>query len=73
MPNAPDASFFAVPLPSLRTLVVESGFDTQDFIENLASSTNLTALRSLDFTESTELHSTSAEARVAGCITPFSA
>lgn len=73
VPNAPDASFFDVPLPYLQTLVVESGFDTQAFIENLASSTNLTALRSLDFTESTELHSTWADAREAGCITPFSA
>ncbi len=73
VPNAPDASFFAVPLPYLSTLQVESGFDTQDFIDNLASSGNLTALRSLDFTESTELHSTWADAREEGCITPFAA
>lgn len=73
VPNAPDASFFTVPLPQLSTLVVESGFDTQDFIENLASSSNLTALRSLDFTESTELQSTWADAREKGCVTPFTA
>ncbi len=73
MPTAPDASFFTVPLPHLSTLVVESGSDTQNFIENLASSTNLTALWSLDFTESTELQSTWADEREPGFVTPFQA
>ena len=51
VPSAPDKSFFEVENHSLRNLVVQAGYDHQNFIENLASSNNLTELMALDFTE----------------------
>lgn len=51
VPSAPDKSFFEVENHSLRNLVVQVGYDHQNFIENLASSSNLTELISVDFTE----------------------
>lgn len=69
VPNAPDASFFAVPLPHLSSLRIGGNFDTQNFIENLAASSNLPALKTLDFTESTEVQMTWAKDRQAGLVT----
>jgi hypothetical protein len=51
VPSAPDKSFFEVENHSLRNLVVQAGYDHQNFIDNLANSGNLTELMSLDFTE----------------------
>ncbi|NTX58145.1 hypothetical protein [Myxococcus sp. CA039A] len=73
VPNAPDASIFAQSLPHLRALRIGGSFDTQGFIENLASATNLPALTSLDFTESTELQMTWAKDRDDACVTSFEA
>lgn len=72
VPNAPDASFFQVPLPHLSMLRVGGNFDTQSFIDNLASSNNLRGLMTLDFTESAELQSTWASTRAVGAVTAFS-
>ena len=58
VPNAPDVNFFSHPLPNLHTLRIGGGFDTQSFIDNMAVSTNMPSLKSLDFTESTELQFT---------------
>lgn len=73
VPNAPDASFFDVPLPHLNLLRIGGGFDTQHFIEHLAAARTLPALGLLDFTESTELQFTWADAREADAVTPFAA
>lgn len=73
VPNAPDASFFEVPLPHLNMLRIGGGCDTQQFIEQLAASHTLPALGLLDFSESTELQFTWADARDAEAVTPFAA
>ncbi|WP_313437988.1 hypothetical protein [Stenotrophomonas sp.] len=73
VPNAPDASFFEVPLPHLNILQIGGGCDTQHFIEHLAASRNLPALGLLDFTESTELQFTWADVREAEAVTPLAA
>jgi len=73
VPNAPDARFFDVPLPHLNVLQIGGGYDTQHFIEHLAASRNLPALGLLDFSESTELQFTWADARQADAVTPFAA
>lgn len=73
VPNAPDASFFDVPLPHLNILQIGPGSDTQRFIEHLAASRNLPALGLLDFSESTELQFTWADEREADAVTPFAA
>ncbi len=73
VPNAPDASFFDVPLPHLNILQIGPGSDTQRFIEHLAASGNLPALGLLDFSESTELQFTWADEREADAVTPFAA
>lgn len=73
VPNAPDAAFFEVPLPHLHSLHIGGGSDTQRFIDNLAASRNLPALGLLDFSESTELQFTWADAREADAVTPFAA
>ncbi|MDP9899781.1 hypothetical protein [Variovorax ginsengisoli] len=54
VPNAPDADFFAVPLPQLTCLCIGAHFDTQRFIGNLAKAAQLPGLKLLDFSESTE-------------------
>jgi hypothetical protein len=69
VPNAPDFNFFARPLPNLHSLRIGGGFDTQDFVENLAGSTNLPGLKKLDFTESTELQFTWKEKRDKDAVT----
>lgn len=73
MPNAPDATFFDVPLPHLRMLRIGDSSDTQHFIDALAGSSNLPALGLLDFSESSELQFTWSESRPEGSITPFAA
>lgn len=72
LPNSPNRDFFQVPLPQLATLRIGGNFDTQQFIDNLAASSNLPNLRLLDFTESTELQSTWADVREDGLVTRFS-
>ncbi|SMR83986.1 MULTISPECIES: hypothetical protein [Stenotrophomonas] len=71
VPNAPDAAFFEVPLPHLHSLRIGGGSDTQRFIDNLVASRNLPALGLLDFSESTELQFTWADAREPDAVTPF--
>ncbi|WP_174423935.1 hypothetical protein [Cupriavidus basilensis] len=73
VPNAPDLSFFQIPLPRLSTLRIGGGSDTQQFIDGLAASGNLPGLMLLDFTESTELQTTWAPDRLAGAVTTFAA
>nr|WP_315847207.1 hypothetical protein [uncultured Achromobacter sp.] len=73
VPNAPDATFFQVPLPQLSMLRIGGGSDTQDFIDNLAASGNLPALGLLDFTESSELQFSWARSRPETAVTPFAA
>lgn len=73
VPNAPDATFFEVPLPHLQSLRIGGGFDTQHFIERLAASQNMPALGLLDFTESSEVQFTWADERQADAVTPFAA
>ncbi|MEG0184158.1 MAG: hypothetical protein RR704_11975 [Stenotrophomonas sp.] len=73
VPNAPDATFFEVPLPHLHSLRIGGGFDTQHFIERLATARNLPALGLLDFTESSEVQFTWAEQRQVDAVTPFAA
>ena len=73
VPNAPDASFFELALPHLNMLRIGGGCDTQQFIEQLAASHTLPALGLLDFSESTELQFTWADARDAEAVTPFPA
>lgn len=55
-PSAPDAAFFEIDAPHLRLLNVDAGYDTQDFMANLARSTRLTGLRSLQFGEYNEAY-----------------
>lgn len=71
LPNAPDATFFDVPLPHLWTLRIGGAVDTQNFIENMANSSNMPKLGTLDFTESSELQSRWADKRAPSSITPF--
>ncbi|BBA39621.1 MULTISPECIES: hypothetical protein [Burkholderia] len=73
VPNAPDAHFFDVPLAHLERLRIGGGDDTQQFIEHLAGSDNLSSLGWLDFSESTALHSTWKRERDAGSVTSFDA
>lgn len=73
VPNAPDASFFDVALPQLATLRIGAGWDTQNFIDNLAAANTLPALGRLDFSESTALRSMWADARPEGTVTPYAA
>jgi hypothetical protein len=69
VPNAPDASFFAQSLPHLGSLRIGANFDTQHFIDNFAASSNLPQLKTLDFTESTEVLMTWAKNRQPGLVT----
>jgi hypothetical protein len=71
VPNAPDVSFFELPLAHLTSLRVGGGHDTQKFIDNLSSTKNLPSLGLLDFTESTELQFTWAKNRAEGSVTSF--
>jgi hypothetical protein len=71
VPNAPNAEFFAVPLPQLTSLCIGAQFDTQAFIRNLAAAANLPALTLLDFSESMELQMTWPAERAPDGITAF--
>jgi hypothetical protein len=51
MPSAPDASFFAVKNNCIEYLNIDAGFDTQNFIHNLARFHSLPCLRSLEWGE----------------------
>ncbi|MGG6344951.1 hypothetical protein ACQ5SA_17075 [Stenotrophomonas indicatrix] len=73
VPNAPDPAFFEVPLPHLHSLRIGGGSDTQRFIDNLVASRNLPALGLLDFSESTELQFSWADAREPDAVTSFAA
>jgi hypothetical protein len=69
VPNAPDADFFQAPLAHLTLLQIGPGYDTQRFIDNLAASRNLPALKTLDFAESRELQGRWADQREPGAVT----
>lgn len=71
LPNAPDASVFQVDLPHLELLHIGAGCDTQGFVDNLAASSNLPRLRTLDFSESTELQHTWSHQRQDDAVTSF--
>ena len=51
IPSAPNADFFTIPLPDLKRFIVQAGMDHQDFIANLAKSSCMPALFSLDFAD----------------------
>lgn len=71
VPNAPDASFFEVPLERLEYVRIGSAFDTQGFIGNLARSERLPSLHIVDFAESGQWHAEWADARSQHLVTPF--
>lgn len=66
-PSAPDASFFEVREHPLRYLNLDAGYDTQNFIANLASSSLFPGLQSLEWGE---YHETYLDNFPQGC-TPF--
>ncbi|KXX69364.1 hypothetical protein [Flammeovirga sp. SJP92] len=51
LPSAPNNDFFKIPHLQISSLSIQAGYNHQNFIENLAESENLKALRSLDYTE----------------------
>lgn len=51
VPCAPNESFFNVDNLKIEELIIRSGLDHQDFIQNLARSKNLPKLVSLDFSD----------------------
>ena len=53
-PSAPDTNFFQLGKRPLRLLSVDAGYDTQDFIRNLANSTCFPNLVCLEFGEYNE-------------------
>ncbi len=55
-PSAPDKSFFAVGPRPLTNLCIDAGYDTQDFIRNLAQSTAFSGLQLLDWREYNETY-----------------
>jgi len=55
VPSAPNKSFFEIGKHPLRQLVVQAGYNAQDFIENFAESNNFYNLGALDFSD---LHDT---------------
>lgn len=73
VPNAPDASFFTVPLPALGFLRIGGGYDTQRFVANLARASNLPSLYALDFSESIDVFLRWPEGEYPPRPTPFSA
>ena len=56
VPSAPDATFFSMKHPSLHYLSVDSGYDTQNFIGNLADNSCFPELRALEFGEFNETY-----------------
>lgn len=55
-PSAPDAAFFTVLDHPLRYLNVDAGYDTQNFISNLADSRSFPGLQNLEFGEYNETY-----------------
>ena len=51
VPSAPDKSFFDIGEHPLRQLIVQAGYNSQDFIENFAESGNFYQLGALDFSD----------------------
>lgn len=51
VPSAPDQSFFDIEHKCLRSMVVQAGWDRQNFLENLSASNNFPVLCALDFAE----------------------
>ena len=66
VPSAPDKSFFEIGPLKLGELVVQAGYDRQNFIENLADSNNFPDLRFLDYSDYRFVFS-----EMAGTETPF--
>jgi hypothetical protein len=66
-PSAPNADFFRVDERPLKFLSVDAGYDTQDFIRNLARSSCFPDLRCLEFGEYNEKYMEDYAARC----TPF--
>ena len=56
VPSAPDISFFEIKHQWLRFLSVDAGYDTQNFIQNLADSQSFPSLRHLEFGEYNETY-----------------
>ncbi len=56
VPSAPDAAFFALGSHPLRFLSVDAGYDTQNFIRNLADSSCFSRLETLEFGEFNEAY-----------------
>ncbi len=56
VPSAPDATFFSMDHHSLRYLGVDSGYDTQNFIGNIADNSCFPELRTLEFGEFNETY-----------------
>lgn len=56
VPSAPNEEFFNVEERPLRHLSVDAGYDTQDFIANLARSSCFPALRTLEWGEYNETY-----------------
>lgn len=56
VPSAPNEEFFEGPPHPLRELVLQSGYDTQDFIARLARTRRFPELEALDFTDYAETY-----------------
>lgn len=56
IPSAPSPAFFNRPPHPLKYLTLQTGYDTQDFILNLAQSTCFSQLKTLDFTDYSETY-----------------
>jgi hypothetical protein len=61
VPSAPDKSFFEVGEHPLSYLKVQSGLDSQSFINNLAASNNFANLKTLDYAAQIEFEYNSGE------------
>lgn len=51
VPAAPDSTFFEIEHTELRSMIIQAGSDSQDFLKNLAESNNFPTLYSLDYAE----------------------
>lgn len=56
IPSAPSPAFFDRPAHPLKHLIIQTGYDTQNFILNLAQSTCFSQLKTLDFTDYAETY-----------------
>lgn len=56
IPSAPNHYFFERTNHSLEELIVQCGYDHQNFIENLANSTCFSTLKKLNFTDYSEIY-----------------